>query len=255
MNEQLIQYIKKNLEVGYSQEAIFNALLRGGYDADTSRQHMSFVINQRGYNAAIQNKNVQGANVKNYETYNAKPKSSSAKILTITLIIILISVVAFFYFTNDMKVEGAIETNEPDYELDLLNKALIEHDPLICEQITDAAVKEQCKKSLLPESNEPCDEKCEDTNLLNKALIDRDEKECAGIKNKAVKESCISNFNKTQAEKECNSECQDRNTLNLAIINQDGSLCSQINDSAMKNQCLIMLKKEVEEDGNEEGQT
>ena len=254
MDERIIQYVKRNLDAGYSAEAVMRALIKAGYDRNTAYQYIyntfsSYRDEDKGYPSHAMNTN--------------KKQKSFAKIIFAVLIIAIISYGAYIYLPkfayqildnklNDTEIgAGKIDNNE---DLSLLNSALIEHDSGICEHILDNTIKEQCRSSFALNANETCDNNCQDQKLLNRALIERNSDLCQKIKNKGTKENCMHNFNTAKNNNaSCDNSCKDMNLLNLALIEKDDSFCLQINDSSIKIQCQQIFKKEVNK--NEESQT
>lgn len=234
MNQKLVEYIKKNLEVGYTKEAIMQALLRAGYDINAAKSHIAYAINFED---------------KHDENINKRLIISAGILLVVMGVIIVPFVLFYFQFGNkedskEVNIVNSKDIERSNEDLNLLNLALIEHNPTICENITNNNTREQCNSIFMDKYiNETCDKECQDKKILNQALIRNNISICLGIKNKEVKESCINIFGNKTEETTCDQACEDIKIMNLAIIEQDIGLCLEINDTFIKSQCRDLLDK------------
>jgi len=267
MDEKLLNYIKKHLEIGTDIQLVRQALLNAGYYIETVEEHINYAIQSKdekliafikkhidlgtdidklkqvlvnaGYHAAVVEEHISNS----IKTFKAKKRKKYILISSIATIALIISVVfANQFISSNKKIEYAGNTSNythQDENLGFLNEALIKKDVVICDMISDDNLKEVCQSKFLSNISvnvSACDEQCQNATLLNKAIIENNSSVCSDIGSEELRNKCISQFNRT-AEKECDESCQYSRITNKALINQNASICYEISNETIMAQC------------------
>lgn len=187
MNEKLIEYLKKHLESGSDMEKVRQALVNAGHDIKIVEEHMNHILKYKksrdyikkhidfgldigkarqnllnaGYDIHIVEEQLRSA-LENDKNRRHKIKTLKLSIAAVILAII-ISVAGFYFFSrlDNKKVPGFddLRIQETKYQKDLdifnetadkeiLNRALINHDVKICDEIAGDSIKSICRKNV-----------------------------------------------------------------------------------------------------------
>ena len=186
MDEKLIQFIKKHVEIGSDMSKVKQALLSAGWEVKIIEAHIEHVLKSKRVKREL-------------------PKIISP--LNIAIAVSIIIAIGLYFFSN-IKIGGrevnktennAEETSKKDIKI--LNTAIINNDSSACEGISDINLKEQCLTRLEPPvyvnlTNTTCDANCQSIQLLNMALITNNNTLCFKIIEPSIKENCKQVFMK-----------------------------------------------------------
>lgn len=227
VNKSLIEYISKCLENGFSEDSIKQRLLSAGHEIGLIEKHIGHAMKK-----------------------NKRRDNKGKAPIILALIALIIISAALYHFSGFGDKSGSqmiIEEMDTEEAMSLLNKALIEKNAKICEQIKDAAIKSTCASNFNPRTDGmlSCDENCSDAKKLNNALINNNQSICLQILNNQTRQNCDSNFQKNNPKgiQICDGICLDRNLMNLALISNNATVCLSINDSITKEQCDSLFNK------------
>jgi len=194
MNQKLVGYIIKRIRMGHHPERVKQALLSAGWHPQIVDEHIRHVLGRYFLGSGP----IKQKPKKVLEKIKHELSSNSEKYFIIALILIFVivaSVAGFNYFFDfgkktEVKSPVSITSNESE-NLNLLNKALIKNDEIICGEIEDANLMEQCKdKFAINETEKICDEACKDQEFLNLALIRHNNSICLQIADSSLKNQC-----------------------------------------------------------------
>ena len=222
MDQRLIDFIKKHVEIGSDILMVKELLLNAGHDIYIVEEHINHVLRDKKVKEFIV-KHVKigtdierikqalldaGYDIKIVEEHIEHALKLKKKIRNINILLavslltlFLILVIGFFYIFNFDKETKSIEqnvqtfdTNEYQKNLEIFNQALIDKNISICEEINDIDLSNECKSKLQQRqnqnNNQSCDETCVNKQFLNNALISRNSSYCLEITNPAMKNQC-----------------------------------------------------------------
>ena len=183
MNERLIEFIKKHIEIGHDTAKIKQVLVNAGHDIAIVEEHINHVIKSK-------------KNRKENKIYIIM-----AAFAVIAAIAIIVSVFEFSNLSlNKKTVSTYNESREAEIKfknnLDIFNKALMGNDTSVCNKIGDENLKNECRNNFLAinASNQTagafCNQECIDKNLINKALINNNLSICSEIRYNTIRSQC-----------------------------------------------------------------
>ena len=153
MDDELIEYIKRNLKSGHEIDTIKKVLINAGYDIKKIDAHANYILRTKRILLEI-----------------------------IVLVIIIAAIIAGSYYFFVIHYKSSVSKNKPE---------LLQNDSAVCERLQDIKLKIECKNKFSAfKNNKTCDEDCLDKEILNKALISRDLSLCNDLRKESYKVYC-----------------------------------------------------------------